>query len=764
VISDVELLGHGTKLLFVLDTYDVVENYLPYTEMELFSKGQTNQLAQRFLCYDHLFGSFNKTKILVPNEYRIELLAAKNRLQWQLREATVVLNNLSKLKKSTPDFLDFQKTSDFFKKHFEIILLLLIMSNKKAKILDEFLNFLRDRLVISDVKFDTEDSEEVNEIFKSSKATEFSVELYDQYVESNRLLLASIENEIKRQRLLENTSRDIQVIERIMKINKALRDKGLKYFVIYISSAGKTPNLFNLLRKSKGLDAYSPQELSFNRNIFQYFLMDKLVAEYRHDIPKLISKLKSIKEAKKALGDSVQIETDPLSKQTLDEIGKVLEDGSSSLDNHFYLSIFSRYKKIFTDSQPDIQVDGEEITRILKEIDGSQDLGYDIANMEYSLSEVNQSIVMSRLINNFERRVSKDIIRNSYQHLPILLFYNDFNSNLSEPLYSLVNMIIEIDKSEKQQKNQIRNNLLNTLNQILLNTNIHRTASSRLSRLIVISYISLLMNNENQDEESLITEFTSYLVTLKGVNTTIDLKQTLIENNIKFDIRKDSLALEISYILIWLYRRNNREDVAISIGTDLLKDYSSEPRLLHGVGLSYLVKAYNQTNRLPSRAVIEIFQTAEQYLTKSLQNFDSQFDRFSPSGFGRALQLKTLTAILNSLINIKMRIFELIESESPDILLDGLGLLNQIKEIFIEMEVEYNNHVTYLGTELELLYHLSSYYKFQNNFTVAREYIIRASLLYLSLKNLDEYKFLDVSFKNRFEKIPELMNQLMLKK
>ena len=118
IIQDLQRFKENHYLLYVVDTYDIVENYLPYTEMELFSRKNRNHQAQKFICYDHFFGRLNTTSTILLNEYKVELLAAKNKLTRHLGEAKYVIKNLETLKKETGDFVnDPEKTEDFFKNH-----------------------------------------------------------------------------------------------------------------------------------------------------------------------------------------------------------------------------------------------------------------------------------------------------------------------------------------------------------------------------------------------------------------------------------------------------------------------------------------------------------------------------------------------------------------------------------------------------------------------------------------------------------------------
>src|ERR1700748_1819527 len=153
LINDIELYAKGYEFLYVIDTFDIMENYLPYYQISVFSKGDKNMQAQKFICYDYFFGGLNKTNCILLDDYKVELFSVKNKLNKSLRDAKAVIKNLNDLKKGTGDFFeDGEETAAFFKKNLEVILLLLILNDKSNSILEEFFNFIRNRLNINEIQ------------------------------------------------------------------------------------------------------------------------------------------------------------------------------------------------------------------------------------------------------------------------------------------------------------------------------------------------------------------------------------------------------------------------------------------------------------------------------------------------------------------------------------------------------------------------------------------------------------------------------------
>lgn len=186
IIDDIKLEENGTQFIYIIDTYDIVQNYMPYIETELFSKRSINYQAQKHLCYDYFFNTFNPINIVLLDEYKIELLSAKDILLRHLRDAKILISNIEELKKGTKDFLSIQnnETEAFFGKNFEVILVLLILNDKGKRVLDNFITFIRERLILSETQTKKIDnSGQIEEIILNSKPTEFSKIVFEKYVD-----------------------------------------------------------------------------------------------------------------------------------------------------------------------------------------------------------------------------------------------------------------------------------------------------------------------------------------------------------------------------------------------------------------------------------------------------------------------------------------------------------------------------------------------------------------------------------------------------
>lgn len=755
IAQDVDLINKGYKLFYVLDTYDVVENYLPYIELQLFSRRKTSQLVQRFLCYDHLFDGNSETKFLLPNEYKVELLAAKNRLQVQLKSVDITLENLKKLKEETPDFTDHEKTSDFFKKHFEIILLLLIIANKKGKILDEFLNLLRTRLLINDIIVSSDDSTEINAIFSDTKASLFSVDFFNRYIDNHRVFIQSI-SENDRLLFLENTFRDIQVIERLYNINSKFKERNLKYYVIYLSTASKTPALFKILHELKS--EFSSNHEDFHRNIFQYFLSDKFINEFKNNITPVDEMINELKQTLIRIENNAPKSSD-FTSGAWKAVEKMFEDGSNSLDNHIYLSIYKKYNSTFSQlsKSGDVVFEPDQLKKILNEING---LDPTVSTFQFNLSEVNKSIDLSVMSSSFERRIPKDIIRNSHQHLPILLFQDEQSDlHLRGHLYQLINLLIDNKNNIKLNEGKTREILLKELNQVLSSTTTS-SVYSRLIRAVTASYLSLWLNT-SQSEESIIIEFNVHLKIVEEVNTKTDYDKSNSDNRMSYTKRNTSLATEIKYILLWLYRRNDQWSKAMDLANQALEEGDEQPRVHHGMGLCHLAQAYRHYETFSKDQVLSVFASADYSLMKALNQYRAQIAKTDIKSTEWQLLRKTEAAILNSIANILIRRFELNNKTEISLLQRATEIMKELKRIFNHLELSVNSHAPYFGTHIELQYQIANYYYEMGDSQKSLVLIRQAAIDLSELKQLPEYQYSDEFFKPRFKEIPKLLSKLI---
>lgn len=783
IATDLQMSFDNYRFLFIIDTYDIVENYLPYTDMELFSNRDLNFQAQKYICYDYFFGGFNKTNTILLEEYKIELLAAKNKLNRHLREANRVLKNLDKLKEETNYFLkDPDKTEAFFRNNFEIILLLLILNDKTNSILEEFFNFIKTRLSISEVKNGMdEDSELLTSIFSTCSHSRFSIEVFEKYISENKLKLLSVENHDERHVFLENTFRDIKVIERIMQINAALARKQLKYHAIYLSSAYKTADIFKVIDKMPlNSDPYSnEQRKKIHRNIYQYFLFDRIKTEYKQDIGSALKMLQSLRSLIEKLSNSSIPSQSANNENEVNEVLKVVkglfDEKSGTIDNHFYLSVYERYKETFKNmlhSNTVTPLNKEELITIIKEVDKNKSIYKDrIFDLEFMLSQLNQTYdIMDSFqgIDEYEPeyRYGKDIIRNPYQHLPILLLMdNSFNSTLKQNLYSFLNTNIELKETDKSLLKQQLKKIVDELYKMEA-----EDVYSKFLKSLIITYLNLIAQAKQKAsvtpsgnsclnlEDSIIIDFEKQYEIIKLQFERIDHVRTKENNKIEYILGNHDLLIETAYALIWLYRRNDREDEGIRKGREILLLRTDDPRIYQGIALCYISKIYKTIKSaqvLPDEIHTNI-DSAMQFLRMAKDKYQL-LTNISSEPTMASLIMKNYIAVTNSLADILVRKHELNNKTDYTLIEMARQCINEIKALFDTIRLIYDDYPTYSATEFEIEYYEATHFYQSGEMSKAHHKVINAiSRISVLNKMQSPIKYVDELFLKKESDLNEL--------
>lgn len=780
--------------MYVVDTYDIVENYMPYTEAELFSKTNKNQEVQKFICYDYFFGKLNKTATILLDEYKIELLAAKNKLARHLKEAKIVLSNLNTLKKETNSFVSNpEKTEEFFKNHLEIILLLLILNDKSNSIFEEFFSFLRTRLALTEIKANnSEDEEQLSKIFNICRPGHLSLEIFEKYIEENKNQLLSIESNSERHIYLENTFRDSQAIDRLTQINSMLSQLNLNYCVIYISTANKTKEIFKSLFKSTSVtNLASTEHLSFHRNIYQYFLFDKIKHEFKENIEEgieALSLLKFLIARRIENTDFTHIISSITDHKFIKLIKSLSVEKSNTIDNHFYLSVYEKYRDSFSlkGNSTHTHINKDEIIRIIKEVDKRKEAyKSSLFNLTFSLSQLSQTydvIDTFSGLNEYELqyRYGNDIIKNPYQHLPYLLLIGEgFDPALKSALYDFINLVIELPKEKKEILKDKLNALLSRIATLSKDDE-----KNKLLRALILTYINFIAQPKDRNSPSsnqsdiFIYSEDRFIIDLEKQYDIVKYQTAKIENTkiqtgdtIKIKYDDSPLFTEIVYILIWLYRRtgnanNFHIEKSIEKGMILLKSGLQDPRIYQGVGLAHVALGYHQLTKTDSGnrdEVFKQFELAYNYLNKARDKFKETINLNDKSNASQII-LKNFIAISNSIADIAIRRYERQEENRKDfsLLENARTMIQEIKTLFDLLELFYDNYATYSATEMELEYFEAEYFYRIGQKSRAHQKIINALLRSSILKNtLQESPVVDEMFLLKESLINKLNTKIM---
>jgi hypothetical protein len=782
VIEDMELEIKGYKFLYALDTYDIMENYLPYIQIELFSKSDKHLQAQKYICYDYFFNGMNKTNCILLNEYKIELVAAKNKLTRYLKDARTVIKNLDDLKRETDDFLkNPEKAQLFFDNHFEVILLLLILNDKTYSILDEFFAFISSRLNTKEIKVEKAyDGEKIENLFNQTVPTGFSIELFQEYINQNKKLLLTVKNENERHIFLENTFRDIQAIERLMEINQSLQKINLKYSIIYLSSARKTNEIFKSLEnlKENKNPNTSLTTKTFHRNIYQYFLFDRLRSEFKHDHNKALTLLKDLRALIcRISAGSANGEEDADQVQILALVKRLFDEKSSVLDNHFYYSVYDKYKTSFNKHSKSNsgQFKDQERMQIIHEIDKNKEVFKSkIFALEFALSQLNQTY---EVVDTFwgmedyepEYRFGKDIIRNPYQHLPILLLVKgDFDPALKNKLYAFLSVNVEVSELNKPVIQSYVKDIVKQL--YALNP---KNIYSKSLKSLIITYLNFVAQNkyksnigninppvDEYQEDKIIFDLEKQYEIIKFQFSRVDHHKTLTGNKLEYDHEHKELLIEIVYILLWLYRRNLKPDEGIKKGLDILKESDDDPRILQGIALCYISKLYSrliETNDQPDQPMRDHLDSSLTYMNAAQKTFESGLGK-EISKEANLLNLKNYIGVLNSLADLNLRKY-IFQSDKNDrkYLELARDQIDKVRFYFTVIRLDYDDHPIYSATEVEIQYHEALYFKSEGSMALAHKKVIDAIMrasLFRKMSKPDSY------VDRVFGKINERLNHL----
>ena len=753
VIQDFEFRKRGYKVLYAVDTYDIVAHYLPYTEGGLFQNRNKNELAQKLICYDYFFSrrestdtpkaraSAVKRSMIILNEYKIELLSAKNKILRQLKDVNHVISNLEYLKKETTDFKQNNTgASAYFARNFEVLLLLLILSEKKDMIHSEFINFLSQQLSVTEINTGSEKDDEIlSKAFSKSGYSELSIQLFDSFIEKTKYDLISIGNDTERFVYLENTFRDVQAIDRLLKINKTLLEARQKYMVLYLSSAPyKTKELFkNLKELEESGEVNLNSEIKYiNRNIYQCFLYEMLSNEFEDSDDNIHKALISLKKLSKELElkegqvSSPEEIINDQDQENLKKLQNLFDVYSTSLDNHFYLKIYEKYKELYNSVASDHQasykikkdVDLRPIFTLIDSYITSNDFRQKYFDFTFTLNQLKHALEISDVITKSTPltpsiNFGKDIIKNSFQHLPYLIFLNEKDKNiLVSNLYEILNDIVDISHPEHHLLTDLNTKLKKVVN-ILAE---EQTDVRKLSlQQIVLAYINLITsrtrpNNlcEEDKEEEIIETLEKHKQIFSHLQPESKLNET--GSNLEVSFKTFPYAKEIDYLLLWLYRRNERIDKAIQLGKELVETNPDDPRFMHGLSLAYISKSYQAiksnggvNNNKP--VVLNYLRNALTYLRSCKSKYENILGISKDQNYG-LLVVKSYMAMLNSMADVSIRIYELQSKEDFDRVKEAREYLDSAKKICNSTDLIYNKYPIFSATELEIEYYEADHY------------------------------------------------------
>ncbi len=425
---------NNKKNIYVIDTYDIINYTLPFVNLGKLSND--NKFALSTIFYENTFNIYDDIDLILANEYEAELLNIIDNLYYKIKEFPIIKQKLTDeitqvLNDNNNDNQE-DKSLKTLLDNFELIIVLYIFIEKGKNPFEKFNTFV-EKFSIKTLKsknIDAIDCNEITEIFSNTTASRETNNYFDLFVEDNKYKIASLANDYERYCFLDNSYRDISVIDRVININKKVKPQ---INVNYLSSTpSKTKNIFKIIKGNK---------INLHRNISQVFLLKQIISSAKkknkaiESIDNLINLCKfekSIKEEKnneESDGNTFNIRNsivEPL-QELIDSLKKDITNDYLYSSYDYYISLFDNIKS------KDSALKKESLNKILNLVEKTNIEIPDYLVTDKLKSKITTLDQLQTLSNNLDCdhiqiNVSEDIIKNTFHHLPYLLF-NEIRPN-----------------------------------------------------------------------------------------------------------------------------------------------------------------------------------------------------------------------------------------------------------------------------------------------------------------------------------------------
>lgn len=706
---------HDFKFYYAVDTHDIVNYFLPYTQPNYINEENKVSISQKTIAYDLFFKADSRMKdIILFNEYKFELLSIKNSIAQKINKFSSVSEDLSIFFKDVYSIYEKDKQEKVTKRlneNFELILGFLILIKSKDDIYNEFIDFLNKKFLSTtfntgDIEFDNK----FNDIFVNTGISEYSKEIYIEFIDKVKVRINSLATDKSKFLYLENAFRDILVIDRLIKINSQLLKDFVdtnKTIIIYLSSAKfKSETIFNLNSVKNCLPKFPDniKQLNFHRNIYQIFLLNILLKKGfdKQAVDKIIDSLNDwlsiINQDKILKKKTTKTHTLP------DDFSELLTFYSNSMENKFYSDIYISEKNRLEKAINSIKTsDKKPAQEIIQYIDEYLKIGkQEIQKLPNDVLKYQQTFYLSQKFFTLKNKTEflvissgKDIIKNTFHHLPLLPFKSIDNIQ-KDNLYKILNLIseqpLELPLNSKE--------IVKAIEEIVKNLNKHNMRND----FLIISYLCLLVVSDRDNNNSIWDE------NISEVEIIHYLEQYKLHTQgiyINFDFT------EIDYILSWLYRRDNNFEECRKITSKYLE--KQDGRFFHSIGISNISHYYSDYFKSFVLGSEELLFESLNYLKSAISYYEviNAEDKIVE----RLIQ-KNIIAIYNSMADVNLRIFEIKSSFSiylpfeienilnanfdTKYLLEAREIIQKIKKMTLSLGLDYNSFPTYNHTEAEL--------------------------------------------------------------
>lgn len=788
IIEDIKLINDGYKIYYIVDTYDIVNYALPFIDESKIDINDKSQLSHKAIAYDCIFNNNEDKNLLILDEYKLELLSIKNNIFERLKGFSKVKKQLYRLFQQ--DKIRNESNVDnivkLIKDNFEIIIAIQIFSEYGDNIYQRFFKLLNENIYIFDFESTNTVLEEIIvNVFDENRPSKITNDLFDLFVKDIQFKLLSMDTDMERYLYLENAYRDIAVIERILKVNETfkVRFPSKKVIFQYLSSTPfKTDKLFDLLKKM------TPKYgLEINRNIFQCYLLKILkslsINKYSvESIMELLHKVmlqkafaeESIKRDwdKNETNNIVQNKLDPLEKLAIiDTINKLLNDSVNDIKNTFLYKTYEEHKNKLNISLNNIKEEKhrEELLDFFKKTDSylnkNSSLIQNFASNTISIQKYRKTYILANrfydkkaFYHEIKIPYGKDIIRNNFQHLPVLLFITEKENEYKDLMYQIFDLILAPKKLSNDESNSFNLFIINIINRLT------KLSAKNLKDItfefLILSYLNIItksspayeeVNSKNIEENE--TEILSELETQKELlkDSIITSVVNIDKKKIEIQSREISYLREIDYLILWLKRRNfncinegneqincNECDICnydrvIKFGIECTENYPDDGRFYHGLALAYHSQAYGflLSCKKPSNKdtkVIEHLGLSRYYLKLANRKYKS-LERIIKESLPLSLLRKNIIAVHNTLIDGMLREFEMSDHKNNKLLLNASTEFKQIRNYFNLVDDNLYNYPTISHTEAELNYYEANKFFEDKKYPDALEKILSATSL-----------------------------------
>lgn len=732
--SDIELIiNEKFKLTLAVDTHDILNYYTPFIDKNI-HKYKEDAIVKRIVMHHRVFNFESDShnlitdKILLLNEYLSELLFLKGDFENKLQQFKNYPESVFKLRSQVSNILNIKKNINLTPSQLDTLILFLLV-NVRGKSLEEFYNFLNNKTYLtSDLDNLLTSFDDYKKMLLEPPNNKVTDDIYTKYIDENKFTLSRQGDGISMFNSLNNTYVDIQAICKVIDYNSYLQND--KHLLLYISTAKKTRSISEIIDKEslfktiQGRDNYN-----IIRTIPQVFTIKILLNEYQnnknsdpiHIVEDLIDIRSEVNNhfIPRAASSGGIIAFDMI-KNVFDNYNKILK-------GHFLYDVFSQIKN--QPIHPIVNKDKISPEKVIKYLDNYYENESIVhINFDMHIRNYKKKFLLSSLFSGnafvLKVRYGNDIVKNSFHHLPYLIFISpNYRTDVLPSIYQFLNKISNIpDDNQKIDEGKIK--LLRHVGQFNFdNMKKEMVLKQYVKNAIIDKYLyALLSKSENSInsmsfrqiyEDDIIKDIEKLKLIITSIPLESDLVHDSKENRVYIAKNEYEISYELDYILLWFYRRNRKNSEALSLGEKLIKERNNDGRFFHGYSLALVQEIYE---------LLENVNINEDYILNKISTIinhlehakDLYYDLLKESSipknsYQEILVYKSISAVYNTLADVLIRKYELLykpeKSNDYKILRSARNYLEESKKIIKKISENRYEYFPILNiTEAELEY------------------------------------------------------------